>query len=379
MKKLNIENKSAKKETPKVINPAVQKLVADLNKKHGENSIQIGIQEDSNIVRIPTGSISLTLATGGGLPEGRFTQFSGPLSSTKTSQALHIVREAQKLGYVCAYYDVEGTVTADYFEMLGVDISNILYSRPAGQEECLQSVLDLQKSGIVNLAVIDSLEALSPTKEQDSEMDEVVRMGVKQQLFGEFFRKFTAGNNRLTREGKRPFTLIGLNQLREKMGGYGDPEFVPGGRALGFYASVDIRLRKGDWCIEGKGESKEVVGQTVKFKVEKNKTFKRMTTGEFNFYFAPNSLNVPVGHNDNVNEIIVEAIAWDLIKRTGAWYNYKEHKLNGKNGVIEFLRNNPEEVDALYKEVLKIVESERDELLSRIKVGTRNCRIKRRN
>lgn len=204
-------------------NKELQALMTKLNKKFGDNALIIGEAiENLAIERIPTGSVALDIALGGGIPIGRFTQISGALSSTKTTQCMHIVRNAQKMGLVCAWGDVEGTSDREYFQQLGVDTESILYTRPNGLEEICQMILDMQQSGLVHLFVWDSIEASSPIKEMDSTMDETVQMGVKQKLLAEFFRKYQAFNNKLVREGKRPFTLVGINQLREKIGAYGD-------------------------------------------------------------------------------------------------------------------------------------------------------------
>ena len=205
----------------------ISKLVSDLNKKFGTNAVTMGFPKNEDgevklVERIPTGSISLDIALGGGLPLGRFIEISGAYSSTKTTQCMHIIAQAQKRGLVCALIDVEGTTDEAYAEAIGVDFNSLVYSRPDGMEEALQLLLDLQRSGEVHLAVLDSIAAMSPNKEQDTTMEESVRMGIPQQLLGEYFRKYQANNNRLEREGKRPFTIIGINQLREKIGAYGD-------------------------------------------------------------------------------------------------------------------------------------------------------------
>lgn len=331
------------------------KLINDLNKKYGNNVVKLGCEENQVIKRIPTGSIALDIALGGGIPVGRFTQISGPLSSTKTTQAVHIIREAQKLGYVCAMIDAEGTTDRAYLESLGVDVNNLLYTRPDGLEEATQLILDYQRSGAVNLVVWDSIEATPPTKEIETEMEDNLQMGIKQKLLSAFFRKYQAGNNYLAREGKEPFTLIALNQLRERIGVmYGDPEYTPGGRAIGFTASVDIRLKKGDWIVEGKGENKNIVGQVVKFKIEKNKTYKRMVSGEFDFYFAENSIGIPVSYNDNVKSIIIEAVNWGIIQRSGAWYNLGEEKFQGLEALIKYLRENEHLIYEMKEQILNL-------------------------
>ena len=225
VKRVAVETEPALKTTRK--SAELEKLMSDLNKKFGANCITLGVPKDEegnikSIERLSTGSIALDLALGGGIPEGRFIELSGAYSSTKTTQALHIIREAQKKGYVCALVDVEGTTDEAFAESIGVDFDSLIYSRPDGMEEALQMLLDMQKSGEVHLAVLDSIAAMSTNKEQDTSMEETVRMGIPQQLLGEYFRKYQANNNRLEREGKKPFTIIGINQVREKIGAYGD-------------------------------------------------------------------------------------------------------------------------------------------------------------
>ena len=225
VKRVAVETEPAPKTTRK--SAELEKLMSDLNKKFGANCITLGVPKDEegnikSIERLSTGSIALDLALGGGIPEGRFIELSGAYSSTKTTQALHIIREAQKKGYVCALVDVEGTTDEAFLEALGVDVDTLLYSQPDGMEEACQLILDMQKSGEVQLCVLDSIAAMSPNKEQETAMEDTIRMGIPQQILGEFFRKFQANNNRLNRENKTPFTLIGINQLREKIGAYGD-------------------------------------------------------------------------------------------------------------------------------------------------------------
>ena len=236
------------------VTPELQKLVETLNKKFGKNAVMIGadIEMDGTyrkVSRIPTGSIKLDLDLGGGIPEGFLALISGGYSCIKTTLCLHIIAEAQKLGYTCAFIDVEGTSDEIFREANGIDNSTLIYCKPDSMEEATQLALDLQKSGIVNLVVTDSIAAMTPNKIQESEMDETTRMGIKQQLMDEFLSKFTMKYNRLSREGKRMMTLICTNQLREKIGAYGDPEYTPGGRAKDFYSCVDIRIRRGDWVL----------------------------------------------------------------------------------------------------------------------------------
>lgn len=355
---INNKSKVTKKSKP---NPELEKLVSTINKKFGDNAVTLGVPKNldgsvDEIQRIPTGSISLDIALGGGIPVGRYTEISGAFSVSKTSQALHIIAQAQKQGLVCALVDVEGTSDTKFLRAFGIDVDNLVYTRPSSMEEALQVLVDLQTSGIVNLAVLDSIAAvMASDKEMNSTMEDTVRMGIPQQLFGEYFRKFQMHNNSLVRQGITPFTVIGLNQLREKIGAYGDPEYTPGGRAKGFAASVDIRLRRGDWIKEGKGADEEIVGQVVKFRIEKNKTFKRMQVGEFDYYYSENNAGVNKFFNDNIKEVIMCAVEWGVIERAGAWFRYKDNKYQGLAGAVEALKKNPEIIDELKQEVLNIV------------------------
>jgi recombination protein RecA len=184
------------------------------------------------------------------------------------------------------------------------------------------------------------------------DMDETMRMGVTPNLLNEFFRKYQMNNNRLVRENKQPFTLICLNQLREKIGAYGDHEYSPGGRGKGFTATVELRLKKGDWIVEGKGDDREIVGQVVKFKVEKNKTGIRMRDGEFDFYFGENAVNIEAGYNDVFKEIIICAVEWDVIERGGSWFTYGGKKYQGQESLVSALRSDSALVDKLKNQIL---------------------------
>lgn len=350
---------------PVMRNPTTQTelkaLVNKLNSQFGENAVVLGFPKNEygemlkEVKRLPTGILSLDIALGGGIPRGRFSEISGAYSSTKTSIALHIISKAQKLGLTCALADVEGTTDEAFLKRFDIDVDSLIYYRPDGLEEATEVMLTLQKSGKVQLGVIDSIAAMSPNKEQSSTMDKTIQMGVPQSLLSEFFRKYQANNNRLERELKESFTLIGINQLREKIGAYGDPEYTPGGRAKGFTASVDLRLRRGDWISEGTGENKEIVGQVTKFKIEKNKTSQRMRTGEFDYYFTPdNSAGVPENHYDTIKDIIVCAVTWGIIERGGAWYNYGDNKYKGLDALVEALRNDSELLEQMTQDIKEV-------------------------
>lgn len=358
------KNKTITKKKTGTTNKEVLSVIDAIKKEFKDDNIvttanNLAEYDTKGIQRIPTGSVQLDTDLGGGIPVGRVIQLSGEYSSTKTTQALHIIRNAQEMGLLCALMDFENTTDSKYLRQLEIDTDSLIYCNPSSLEEVTQLMQSLQEKG-VKLIVWDSIAVSEPTKVLESETGESVQMGVKQKLIGEYLAKFQSINNSFTRNGQMPCTLIAINQVREKIGSYGDPTYEPGGRALGFFQSILIRLRKGDWITEGKGDNKEVVGQVTKYKIVKNKTYKRMCTGEFDFYYADgNNANVKGGFNDNFKSIIILALSYDLIQRGGAWFyinkgESNEQKFQGLEKLIEYFKENPSLIDYYKNKVIEI-------------------------
>ena len=316
---------------------ALDIALAGIEKQFGKGAvIRMGERASRDIQVIPTGCLDLDMALGvGGLPRGRVVEIYGPESSGKTTVALHVVAEAQKMGGVAAFIDAEHALDPVYARKLGVDVDQLYVSQPDTGEQALEICEALVRSGAIDIVVIDSVAALVPKAEIDGEMGDSF-VGLQARLMSQALRKLTGIVN------KTNSTCIFINQLREKVGVmYGNPETTPGGRALKFYASVRIDIRRGEQLKDGT----TVVGNRTKEKIVKNKVAPPFRTAEFDILYGEGI--------SKEGSLLDNAVALDIIHKSGAWFSYGDQRIGqGRENTRKFLKENPEtaaEIDKLVR------------------------------
>ena len=316
---------------------ALDIALAGIEKQFGKGAIiRMGERAVRDIEVIPTGCLDLDMALGvGGLPRGRVIEIYGPESSGKTTVALHVVAEAQKMGGVAAFIDAEHALDPVYARKLGVDVDQLYVSQPDTGEQALEICEALVRSGAIDIVVIDSVAALVPKAEIDGEMGDSF-VGLQARLMSQALRKLTGIVN------KTNSTCIFINQLREKVGVmYGNPETTPGGRALKFYASVLIDIRRGEQLKDGS----TVVGNRTKAKIVKNKVAPPFRTAEFDILYGEGI--------SKEGSLLDNAVALDIIHKSGAWFSYGDQRIGqGRENTRKYLKENPEiaaEIDKLVR------------------------------
>ncbi len=310
---------------------ALETALAQIEKSYGKGAImRLGDDIPVNVEAIPTGSLSLDLALGiGGVPRGRIVEIYGPESSGKTTLALHILASAQKLGGEVAFIDVEHALEPAYARALGVNIDDLLISQPDTGEQALEITEALVRSGAIDVVVVDSVAALLPRSELEGEMGES-SVGVVARLMSQALRKLAGTIS------KTNCIVVFINQLREKIGVmYGNPETTPGGRALKYFASVRIDVRR----IETLKNGSEMIGNRTRAKVIKNKVAPPFKEAEFDIIYGEGI--------SKVGELIDLGVKLDLVDKAGAWYALGETRVQGRDGMKEYLRENPEVADDL--------------------------------
>ena len=315
---------------------ALEEALLQIEKQYGKGAImKFGENSNQKVDVIPTGCMTLDLALGiGGVPRGRVIEIYGPESSGKTTVSLHIVAEAQKMGGTAAFIDAEHALDPNYAEKLGVNLNELYISQPDNGEQALNICDTLVRSGGVDVVVIDSVAALTPKAEIDGEMGDN-HVGLQARMMSQALRKLTGVIN------KSQTTVIFINQLREKIGVmFGNPETTAGGKALKFYASIRLDVRKTDTIKDGSN----IVGNRTKVKVVKNKLAPPFKVAEFDIVYGKG-----VSQSGCVVDLAVE---YGIIKKTGAWFSYNDEKIGqGKENTKDYLEKNTE----LFEEIQKLI------------------------
>ena len=306
---------------------ALEVALGQIEKQFGKGSVmKLGDYQAMNVEAIPTGALSLDIALGiGGIPRGRIIEIYGPESSGKTTLALHMIAEAQKLGGEAAFIDAEHALDPVYAKHLGVDIDNLIVSQPDTGEQALEIAEALVRSGALDVIVIDSVAALVPKAEIDGDMGDS-HIGLQARLMSQALRKLAGAIN------KSKCVIVFINQLREKVGVmFGNPETTPGGRALKFYASVRLDIRR----VESLKQDGEVIGNRTRVKVVKNKVAPPFREAEFDIIYGKG-----VSKEGNILDI---AVNLDLIEKSGSWFSYQGTRIGqGRENAKAYLAENPE-------------------------------------
>ena len=316
---------------------ALDAAISQLEKQYGRGTVmRLGDPAAKmNVETIPTGSLSLDLALGlGGIPKGRIVEIYGPESSGKTTVTLHMIAEVQKRGGIAGFIDAEHALDPVYAKNIGVDIDNLYISQPDCGEQALEITETMVRSGAIDIVVVDSVAALVPKAEIDGDMGDS-HVGLQARLMSQALRKLTAVIS------KSNCTVVFINQLREKVGVmFGNPETTTGGRALKFYSSVRLDVRR----IEALKQGGEVVGNRTRVKVVKNKIAPPFKEAEFDIMFGEGI--------STYGDILDVAAAADIINKTGAWYAYMGNKIGqGRENAKQYLKDNPEVCAEVEKKV----------------------------
>ncbi|MDD3005967.1 MAG: recombinase RecA [Candidatus Pacebacteria bacterium] len=321
---------------------AIKDALDEIQSRFGEGAImKLGDAKSMDVDFISTGSISLDIALGGGIPKGRIVEIYGLESSGKTTLTLHVISEAQKRGESAAFVDAEHALDPEYAKKIGVNTKELIVSQPDSGEQALEIVEALVRSGAVDVIVIDSVAALTPRAEIEGEMGDS-HMGLQARLMSQALRKLTAIVS------KSNCTVIFINQIRMKIGVvFGNPETTTGGNALKFYSSVRIEVRKAAQIKQGEN----IIGNRVKAKVVKNKVAAPFKVAEFDIMY-----NEGISY---LGDLLNVAVEHGVAKKGGAWYNYKEIKLGqGFEASKKFLKDNPKIIEEMAKEVKEAIKKE---------------------
>lgn len=318
---------------------AVELALSQIERNFGKGAImKMGEAQKITVETIPTGSVSLDIALGGGIPRGRVVEIFGPESSGKTTLTLHIIAEAQKRGGQAAFIDAEHALDPEYARKIGVDVDNLLISQPDSGEQALEITETLVRSNAIDVIVVDSVAALTPKAEIEGDMGDS-HMGLQARLMSQALRKLTSSIS------KSRTTVIFINQMRMKIGVmFGNPETTTGGQALKFYSSVRMDIRSIGKIEDGTGEEKKILGNRVRVKIVKNKIAPPFRTAEFDILY-----NKGISYTGDIIDL---ATKYEIARKSGAFYTYKDMKLGqGRENAKSFLEGNQKILKEMEKEL----------------------------
>lgn len=316
---------------------ALDAALMQIKKDFGSGSImKLGDASDAVVETMPSGSIGLDIALGGGIPKGRIIEVYGPESSGKTTLALHFIAEVQKIGGIAGFIDAEHALDPTYAKNIGVDIDNLYISQPDYGEQALEIADTMVRSGAVDIIVVDSVAALVPKAEIDGEMGDA-HVGLQARLMSQALRKLTAA------VAKSKCTIIFINQLREKVGiMFGNPEVTAGGRALKFYSSVRLDVRR----VESIKQGSDVIGNNVRVKVVKNKIAPPFRETNFDILFSKGI--------SKEGELVDLGVKNNIIEKSGAWYSYNGEKIGqGREKAKDYMKEHPDIASEIYDILVK--------------------------
>jgi len=316
---------------------SLEEAMSRMEKNFGKGAVmRLGERTHMNVETIPTGSLSLDIALGGGLPRGRIVEIFGPEGGGKTTLTLHAVAEAQRQGGICAFVDAEHALDPAYARALGVDVDNLYVAQPDNGEQALEIADTLVRSGSIDLIVIDSVAALTPRAEIEGEMGDL-QVGAMARLMSQGCRKLAST------VGRAGAVAIFINQVREKIGViYGSPETTPGGRALKFFASVRMRVSRSEAIKSGT----EDIGARTRVKIMKNKIAPPFREVEYDMIFGKGIVKY--------GDILDLAVRADLVQKGGAWFTINEERFQGRENAVNYLKENQEFAEDLEQNIRSI-------------------------